>query len=188
MENIYAGAVLKNHFKKRVGTLLMVMVPGDADGITMISHVFLFCCSNELDTLFRGRLKYYTHPPELMSHVSAEVVQTMAREFSLDDSEFNAMETEDLEALPQVRPSQTVRVESNGIVDNVKEGDTDEELDDDDDDSDDIVSLSYQTNLLFQQDSLNNVLHCVHGDGAVKQCPLSPITYKDNFLNHIDLP
>ncbi|XP_065559043.1 guanine nucleotide-binding protein-like 3 homolog isoform X2 [Artemia franciscana] len=85
-----------------------------------------------------GRLKYYTHPPELMSHVSAEVVQTMAREFSLDDSEFNAMETEDLEALPQVRPSQTVRVESNGIVDNVKEGDTDEELDDDDDDSDDI--------------------------------------------------
>jgi hypothetical protein len=39
----------------------------------------------------------------------------MAKEFSLDDADFNQKETNDIEQLPSVRPSTTVAVETMGI-------------------------------------------------------------------------
>lgn len=39
----------------------------------------------------------------------------MAKEFSLDDVEFNQMETNDIEQLPCIRPSGTVAVETMGF-------------------------------------------------------------------------
>lgn len=40
--------------------------------------------------LFRGRISYFTHPPEthtLPTHVSAEIVAEMGKAFDLDDLE-----------------------------------------------------------------------------------------------------
>ena len=39
----------------------------------------------------------------------------MAKEFSLDDVEFNQMETNDIEQLPCIRPSGTVAIETMGF-------------------------------------------------------------------------
>ena len=90
-----------------------------------------------------GKIKYYTHPPEAetrSTHISAEIVTTFSKEFSLDN--LDKMEEDEWQKLPAVLPSQTMLVESTGIVaDSVKQEETMEtdsgSSDDDDDDKDD---------------------------------------------------
>ena len=68
--------------------------------------------------MFSGKIKYFTCPPETFSpttHLGATIVADMAKEFSLDDVEFNQMETNDIEQLPFIRPSGTVAVETMGF-------------------------------------------------------------------------
>ena len=65
-----------------------------------------------------GKIKYFTCPPETFSpttHLGASIVADMAKEFSLDDIDFNKMETNDIDQLPCVRPSGTVAVETMGF-------------------------------------------------------------------------
>jgi len=65
-----------------------------------------------------GRIKYFTCPPENFSptvHLGASIVGDMAKEFSLDDIDFQKKETEDIEKLPFVKPSTTVAIETMGI-------------------------------------------------------------------------
>ena len=67
---------------------------------------------------FRGRIKYFTCPPETFSpttHLGASIVTDMAKEFSLDDVDFAKKEEKVMEELPSVRPSATVAVESMGF-------------------------------------------------------------------------
>ena len=47
--------------------------------------------------------------------MGASIVADMAKEFSLDDIDFNKMETNDIDQLPCVRPSGTVAVETMGF-------------------------------------------------------------------------
>lgn len=49
----------------------------------------------------------------------------MAKEFSLDDADFNKKETNDLEQLPSVRPSTTVAVETMGFFEGKPESNDD---------------------------------------------------------------
>ena len=82
-----------------------------------------------------GKVKYYTHPPELenrSTHISSEIVSEYSKEFDLDN--LDKMEQDDWKNLPSVLPSQTMLIESSGIVgDTVKE----EEMETDDSDDDD---------------------------------------------------
>jgi hypothetical protein len=62
----------------------------------------------------------------------------MAKEFSLDDADFNQKETNDIEQLPSVRPSTTVAVETMGIFEgksDSQEVESTMECDDDDKES-----------------------------------------------------
>ena len=75
---------------------------------------------NSFFFLFRGKIKYFTCPPETFSpttHLAASIVADMAKEFSLDDADFNKKETEDIDQLPSVKPSTTVVVETMGFFD-----------------------------------------------------------------------
>lgn len=68
--------------------------------------------------MFSGKIKYFTCPPETFSpttHLGASIVADMAKEFSLDDAQFNKLETNDIEQLPCIRPSGTVAVETMGF-------------------------------------------------------------------------
>lgn len=65
-----------------------------------------------------GRIKYFTCPPETFSptvHLDAAIVGDMAKEFSLDDADFQKKEMNDIEQLPFIRPSATVAIETMGI-------------------------------------------------------------------------
>jgi len=65
-----------------------------------------------------GRIKYFTCPPETFSptvHLGATIVGDMAKEFSLDDVDFQTKESNDIDALPFVKPSSTVAIETMGI-------------------------------------------------------------------------
>ena len=67
---------------------------------------------------FSGKIKYFTCPPEAFSpatHLSAAIVTEMAKEFSLDDVDFQTKETADIEELPYIKPSATVSVETLGF-------------------------------------------------------------------------
>lgn len=60
--------------------------------------------------LYRGKIKYYTQPPEAEStHVSASIVTEQAAEFDLDS--FKEMEAENLE---QFEESSLVKSNDNG--------------------------------------------------------------------------
>ncbi|TRY75131.1 hypothetical protein TCAL_00663 [Tigriopus californicus] len=58
-----------------------------------------------------GKIKYFTHPPELPTdvHLGAEVVDGFAAEFSLDQLE--TVEQADMEALPEVLASEAMHVD-----------------------------------------------------------------------------
>merc|ERR1711874_513861 len=63
-----------------------------------------------------GRIKYFTHPPETVAaNISSEIVREFAAEFSLDDLE--AVEENDMDTLPAVRPSELVEVAAGEMVD-----------------------------------------------------------------------
>lgn len=94
--------------------------------------------------VFRGKIKYFTCPPETFSpttHLGASIVADMAKEFSLDDADFSQKETQDIEQLPVVRPSATVAVESMGFFEGrsqaERELDVESTMDCDNDDSQD---------------------------------------------------
>ena len=72
-----------------------------------------------------GKIKYFTHPPEddnvtvqsddtVMQ--AAEIVSEFAKEFSLDDFNISKMEAEDIDSLPDILPSQTMLLQTSGIV------------------------------------------------------------------------
>lgn len=89
-----------------------------------------------------GKIKYYTHPPEVVTrstHISAEIVSEYSKEFNLDS--LDKMEQDDWENLPSVLPSQTMLIESSGIVaDNAKEEELMETESEDDEADDDVKS------------------------------------------------
>jgi len=77
---------------------------------------------------FSGRIKYFTCPPENFSptvHLGASIVGDLAKEFSLDDVDFQKKETEDIDKLPFVKPSSTVAIETMGFF----QGDSEANID-----------------------------------------------------------
>lgn len=96
------------------------------NSITYLVHFILF---------FSGKIKYFTCPPENFSpttHLAASIVTDMAKEFSLDDADFNKNETKDIDQLPSVRPSATVVVETMGFFEGNSEPQAAMECDDGD--------------------------------------------------------
>ncbi len=86
-----------------------------------------------------GKIKYYTHPPETetkATHVSAEIVTTFAKEFSLDA--LDKMDQDDFDDLPAIQPSETMAVGSSGIVEAIDQNENDEEsMEEDEEESED---------------------------------------------------
>jgi len=67
-----------------------------------------------------GRIKYFTHPPEsVAADISSEIVTEFAAEFSLDD--LAKVEEDDMDTLPNVRPSEVVEVATGKILDKAKD-------------------------------------------------------------------
>jgi hypothetical protein len=70
-----------------------------------------------------GKVKYYTHPPEVetrSTHISAQIVTEYSKEFNLES--LDSMEQDDWKALPTVLASQTMLIESSGIIDDNAKG------------------------------------------------------------------
>ena len=72
-----------------------------------------------------GKIKYYTYPPEdEKTNLSendtvmqdAEIVSEFAKEFSLDDMNITKMESDDMQNLPTILPSQTMLIPTSGIL------------------------------------------------------------------------
>jgi nuclear GTP-binding protein len=86
-----------------------------------------------------GKIKYFTHPPETENkntHVSAEVVTEFAKEFSFD--KLDKMDQDDINELPALNPSETMVLESSGMVDSAShEADAEDMEDGEDSDEDD---------------------------------------------------
>lgn len=91
----------------------------------------------QYDCFSSGKIKYFTCPPETFSpttHLAASIVADMAKEFSLDDADFNKKENMEIDQLPSVRPSTTVSVETMGFFEGKPESQSDDltmECDDD---------------------------------------------------------
>ena len=66
-----------------------------------------------------GKLKYFTHPPEVKTEMVSTIVQEFSKDFSLDDLE--TVETMDFSNLPLVRPSEIVEVEAGQIHEKAEE-------------------------------------------------------------------
>ena len=82
-------------------------------------------CFSVLNDWNMGKVKYYTHPPEVetrSTHISAEIVTEYSKEFNLQS--LDSMEQDDWAALPNVLPSQTMLIQSSGIVDDNAKGTT----------------------------------------------------------------
>ena len=81
-----------------------------------------------------GKIKYFTHPPETggSGEISAEIVSEFAKEFQLDD--LDKMDADDFESLPTVLPSQSMLLNSSGVVAEAKK--TDDDMDEDEDEED----------------------------------------------------
>jgi len=78
-----------------------------------------------------GKIKYFTHPPEVPeSSIQSEIVAQFAAEFNLDKLD----QSEEMDTLPNVKPSDIVQVETGGILD--KAADLAEKMEDDNDDED----------------------------------------------------
>ena len=88
-----------------------------------------------------GKIKYFTLPPETETketHVSAEVVSTFAKEFSLEN--LDKMDQDDLSDLPAVKPSEEafLAVGSSGMIETINQ---EEEIEAMEDDSDEEVKI-----------------------------------------------
>ncbi|XP_023333808.1 guanine nucleotide-binding protein-like 3 homolog isoform X2 [Eurytemora carolleeae] len=71
-----------------------------------------------------GKIKYFTHPPEQAeTNMAAEIVSQFAAEFSLDKVD----QTEEMDTLPIIKPSDIVQVESSSILETAGEGEDEEE-------------------------------------------------------------
>ena len=66
-----------------------------------------------------GKLKYFTHPPQVTTEMASTIVQEFSKEFSLEDLE--TVETMDFSNLPLVRPSEIVEVEAGQIHEKAEE-------------------------------------------------------------------
>ena len=78
-----------------------------------------------------GKIKYFTYPPEDNKIVGegeevvmqdSEIVSEFAKEFNLDDLNIIKMESDDMENLPNILPSQTMLLQSTGIVEEHRHG------------------------------------------------------------------
>merc|ERR1719312_1361310 len=74
-----------------------------------------------------GKIKYFTHPPEqqVESSLGVEIVTQFAEEFSLDKLD----QSEEMDTLPALKPSEIVQVESGSIVAKAAEQEEDEDED-----------------------------------------------------------
>merc|ERR1712086_827181 len=77
--------------------------------------------------------KYFTLPPETETketHVSAEVVSTFAKEFSLEN--LDKMDQDDLSDLPAVKPSEEafLAVGSSGMIETINQEEDIESMED----------------------------------------------------------
>merc|ERR1712130_616447 len=61
-----------------------------------------------------GKIKYFTHPPEIRANISSEIVQEFSKDFSLDDLE--KVEQMEISSLPLVRPSEIVQIDAGEMV------------------------------------------------------------------------
>jgi len=66
-----------------------------------------------------GKIKYFTHPPEMKTESSSQIVQEFSKDFSLDDLE--SVERMEFSNLPNVRPSEIVQIEGGEICDKAEE-------------------------------------------------------------------
>jgi hypothetical protein len=142
---------------KRTGQLRKGAVPDVLGAAKKILHEWntyafdsFFClfqlCSNDsgCSIICRGKIKYFTCPPETFSpttHLAATIVADMAKEFSLDDADFNQKETNDIDQLPSVRPSTTVAVETMGIFEGKSESQETESIMECDDNDKELESV-----------------------------------------------
>jgi len=100
-----------------------------------------------------GKIKYFTHPPEqerpTESNLGAEIVSQFAQEFSLDKLD----QTEEMDTLPAIRPSDIVQVESGSVVRKAAEEDEAEMEDDEEDDDEEDVDKAVENaeNILPQR-------------------------------------
>ena len=83
-----------------------------------------------------GKIKYFTLPPETVTketHVSAEVVSTFAKEFSLEN--LDKMDQDDLSDLPAVKPSEEafLAVGSSGMIETISQEEAIESMEEDSD-------------------------------------------------------
>merc|ERR1711997_1070398 len=85
-----------------------------------------------------GKLKYFTHPPQVKTEMVSTIVQEFSKDFSLDDLE--TVEKMDFSNLPLVRPSEIVEVEAGQIHEKAEEIlQMDEDEDDEDDENDENI-------------------------------------------------
>ena len=101
-------------------------------------HTFSFALQTILNDWNSGKIKYYTHPPETVTketHVSAEVVTTFAKEFSLDN--LDKMDQDEISNLPELKPSETMAIASSGMVLNINQEDQEEMAEEDNDEEED---------------------------------------------------
>merc|ERR1712227_148043 len=63
--------------------------------------------------------KYFTHPPEMKTESSSQIVQEFSKDFSLEDLE--SVERMEFSNLPNVRPSEIVQIEGGEICDKAEE-------------------------------------------------------------------
>ena len=102
-----------------------------------------------------GKIKYFTHPPETETketHVSAEIVTEFAKEFDLQG--LDKMDQDDMSDLPAVLPSETMKIDTSGILEGIKQEESmDTESSDDDDENENeenIGGLSKRTAMLVE--------------------------------------
>lgn len=66
-----------------------------------------------------GKIKYFTHPPEVRGTIASEIVQEFSKDFSLEDLE--KVEEMDMSTLPLVRPSEIVQIEAGVMCEKAEE-------------------------------------------------------------------
>jgi len=66
-----------------------------------------------------GKIKYFTHPPEVRGNISSEIVQEFSKDFSLEDLE--KVEEMEMSTLPLVRPSEIVQIEAGEMCEKAEE-------------------------------------------------------------------
>ena len=84
-----------------------------------------------------GKLKYFTHSPEVRTEMSSTIVQEFSKDFSLEDLE--TVETMDFSNLPLVRPSEIVQVEAGQIHEKAEQMAEMEVEDDEEDENDENI-------------------------------------------------